>query len=103
VLPPHRLLPLHRQAAEAVGDLGASPAGIGHQLLQAGHVGAAAPFLLQAARTDAAIGAYRDALALIDTVRNDVREPERGPLLALRADMLLATGDAGPSSPTARR
>jgi DNA-binding SARP family transcriptional activator len=94
-LPPHRLLPLHRQAAEALRDLGASPARIGHQLLQAGDVGAAAPFLLQAARTDAAIGAYRDALALIDTVRNDVREPERGPLLALRADMLLATGDAG--------
>jgi DNA-binding SARP family transcriptional activator/tetratricopeptide (TPR) repeat protein len=94
-LPPHRLLPLHRRAAEALRDLGASPARIGHQMLQAGDVGAAAPFLLQAARTHAAIGAYRDALALIDTVRNDVRDPERGPLLALRADMLLATGDAG--------
>ena len=94
-LPPHRLLPLHRQAAEALRGLGASPARIGHQLLQAGDVGAAAPFLLQAARTDAAIGAYRDALELIDMVRQEVRDPERGPLLALRADMLLATGDAG--------
>ena len=94
-LPPHRLLPLHRRAAEALRELGASPARIGHQLLQAGDVGAAAPFLLQAARTDAAIGAYRDALALIDAVRPDVRDPERGPLLALRADMLVATGDAG--------
>ena len=94
-LPPHRLLPLHRQAAEALRGLGASPARIGHQLLQAGDVAAAAPFLLQAARTDAAIGAYRDALALIDAVRHDVRDPERGPLLALRADMLMATGDAG--------
>ena len=94
-LPPHRLLPLHRQAAEALRGLDASPARIGHQLLQAGDVGAAAPFLLQAARTDAAIGAYRDALALIDAVRQDVRDPERGPLLALRADMLMATGDAG--------
>ena len=75
--------------------LGASPARIGHQLLQAGDVGAAAPFLLQAARTDAAIGAYRDALAMIDAVRQDVRDPERGPVLALRADMLMATGDAG--------
>ncbi|MFL5911826.1 MAG: SARP family transcriptional regulator, partial [Gaiellaceae bacterium] len=63
--------------------------------LQAGDVGAAAPFLLQAARTDAAIGAYRDALALIEAVREDVPDPERAPLLALRADMLLATGDAG--------
>jgi DNA-binding SARP family transcriptional activator/tetratricopeptide (TPR) repeat protein len=94
-LPPHRLLPLHRQAAEALRGLGASPARIGYQLLQAGDVGAAAPFLLQAARTDAAIGAYRDALALIDTVRQEVRDPERGPMLALRADMLMATGDAG--------
>ena len=28
-------------------------------------------------------------------MRQDVRDPERGPLLALRADMLMATGDAG--------
>ena len=94
-IPPHRLLPLRRRAATALRELGASPARIGHQLLQAGDVGAAAPFLLQAARTDAAIGAYRDALAMIDAVRQDVRDPERGPVLALRADMLMATGDAG--------
>ena len=94
-LPPHRLLPLRRQAADTLRGLGASPARIGHQLLQAGDVAAAAPFLLQAARTDAAIGAYRDALALIDSVLQDVRDPERGPMLALRADMLMATGDAG--------
>jgi DNA-binding SARP family transcriptional activator len=94
-LPPHRLLPLHRRAAEALRGLSASPARIGHQLLQAGDVGAAAPILLQAARTEAAIGAYRDALSLIDAVRQDVRDPERAPLLALRADMLMATGDAG--------
>jgi DNA-binding SARP family transcriptional activator len=94
-LPPHQLLPLHRRAAEALRSLSASPARIGHQLLQAGDVRGAAPILLQAARTEAAIGAYRDALSLIDAVRQDVREPERGPLLALRADMLMATGDAG--------
>ena len=94
-LPPHRLLPLHRRAAEGLRGLGASPARIGHQLLQAGDVRAAAPFLLEAARTEAAIGAYRDALVLIDAVRQDVPGPERAPLLALRADMLMATGDAG--------
>jgi DNA-binding SARP family transcriptional activator len=94
-LPPHRLLPLHRRAAEALRGLSASPARIGHQLLQAGDVGAAAPILLQAARTEAAIGAYRDALSLIDAVRADAPDPERGPMLALRADMLMATGDAG--------
>ena len=69
-LPPHRLLPLHRRAAEAlqrprrVPLHGRSPAAGGRQ-----HHSAAAPFLLQAARTDAAIGAYRDALALIDAIR----------------------------------
>jgi DNA-binding SARP family transcriptional activator len=94
-LPPHRLLPLHRRAADALRGLSASPARIGHQLLQAGDVAAAAPILLQAARTEAAIGAYRDALSLIDAVRQDVGDPERGPLLALHADMLMATGDAG--------
>jgi len=94
-LPPHRLLPLHRRAAEGLRALQASPARIGHQLLQAGDVGAAGPFLLEAARTEAAIGAYRDALMLIDAVRQDVRDPERASLLALRADMLMATGDAG--------
>jgi DNA-binding SARP family transcriptional activator len=94
-LPPHRLLPLHRGAADGLRRLGASTARIGHQLLQAGDVGAAAPFLLEAARTEAAVGAYRDALVLIDAVRQDVQDPERAPLLALRADMLMATGDAG--------
>jgi len=94
-LPPHQLLPLRRQAATVLEDLGASPARIGHQLLQAGDVHPAAPFLLQAALAEAAIGAYRDALSLIDAVRIDVRGPERAPLLALRADMLMATGDAG--------
>jgi AAA ATPase domain/Bacterial transcriptional activator domain len=94
-LPPHRLLPLHRRAAEALLGLGASPARIGHQLLQARDLAAAAPFLLQAARANAAIGAYRDALTLIEMVRQDIRDPERGPMLALRADMLMAAGDAG--------
>jgi len=94
-LPPHRLLPIRRQAAEVLRGLGASPARIGHQLLQAGDVAAASPFLLKAARADAAIGAYRDALTLIDMVRQEIPDPERGPMLALRADMLMATGDAG--------
>ena len=47
-LPPHRLLPIRRQAAEVLRGLGASPARIGHQLLQAGDVAAASPFLLKA-------------------------------------------------------
>ena len=94
-LPPHRLLPLHRAAAESLTRLGASPARIGRQWLQAGDVGAAAPHLLRAARAEAAVGAHRDALELVDSVRADVGGPERGELLEIRADMLLAMGDAG--------
>ncbi|HEY5786883.1 MAG TPA: AAA family ATPase [Microlunatus sp.] len=93
-VPPHHRLRLHRQAADALRRLGASPARIGQQLLRASDVAAAAPFILQAARTDAAIGAYSDALALLEAIRADVPDAERGPLLALRADMLMATGDA---------
>jgi DNA-binding SARP family transcriptional activator len=94
-LPPHRLRALHRRAAKALRAVGASPARVGHQLLQAGDVGAAVPLLLKAARADAAIGAYQDALGLIDAVCQEAGDPERAALLALRADMLMATGDAG--------
>jgi DNA-binding SARP family transcriptional activator/tetratricopeptide (TPR) repeat protein len=92
---PHQLVRLRRKAAEVLQQLRGSPARIGHHLLQAGDVSAAAPFLLQAARADAAVGAYRDALSLIEAICHDVTGEERGSLLSLRADMLLATGDAG--------
>ena len=94
-LPPHRLQPLHRAAADSLLALGASSARVGHQLLQAADPRAAAPYLLRAARTEASVGAYRDALDLLEAVRHEVESPERGPLLALRADLLMAAGDAG--------
>ena len=73
--------PLHRRARRRPCASSAPPRrGSPTSCSQAGDVGAAAPYLLQAARTDGrASGAYRDALALIDAVRQDVRGPERGP------------------------
>ena len=56
--PPNRLI-----------ELGASAARIGHHLLESGAAADAVPYLLRAAETEAAVGAYRDALALVDAVR----------------------------------
>ena len=60
---------IHRDAASRLVELGASPARIGHHLLAAGAGAEAVPYLLRAAETEAAVGAYRDALALVDAVR----------------------------------
>ena len=60
---------IHRDAASRLIGLGASSARIGHHLLHAGEATEAVPYLLRAAETDAAVGAYRDALALVDAIR----------------------------------
>ena len=61
--------------------LGASPARIGHHLLQSGDVNAAVPHLLAAAEVEAAVGAYRDSLDLVDSVRPYAAGAERARLL----------------------
>jgi DNA-binding SARP family transcriptional activator/RecA/RadA recombinase len=85
----------HRQAAATLQRLGRSPARIGHHLVQAGQPAGAVPWILTAAETEAALGAYRDALATLDTVRSSASGAERSRLLALRADLLSACGDLG--------
>jgi tetratricopeptide (TPR) repeat protein len=74
--------------------LGASPARIGHHLLAAGDSAAAVPYILRAAETEAAVGAYRDALALVDSIRRVAGDGDGPRALALRADLLAALGDA---------
>lgn len=91
--PPHRRRQLHRDAAVRLAALGASPARIGHHLLCAGDAAEAAPHVLRAARTDAAMGAYRDALDLVDSVRAAATGDDLAQLLHLRADLLVAVGD----------
>jgi DNA-binding SARP family transcriptional activator len=93
-VPPHRQRLLHRACAQRLERLGASPARVGHHLLAAGDTAAAVPHVLRAAETEAAVGAYRDALALVDSVRHVATGADRAQALALRADLLAATGDA---------
>jgi DNA-binding SARP family transcriptional activator/tetratricopeptide (TPR) repeat protein len=100
-LPLHRRQRIHREAAERLEALGASPARVGHHLVEAGEALRAVPFLLAAAETEAAIGAYRDALALVDAVRPNATGSSRARLLVLRADLLMALGD--PSAVSAYR
>jgi DNA-binding SARP family transcriptional activator/tetratricopeptide (TPR) repeat protein len=92
-LPPHRRRLIHRHAADRLAALGASPARVGHHLLEAGDAGRAASHLLQAAESAAAVGAYRDALDTLEPIRAHVAADDRPRLLALRADLLLAVGD----------
>ncbi len=92
-LPPHRRRRIHRDAAERLIELGASAARVAHHLLESGDAGDAVPYLLRAAETDAAIGAYRDALALVDAVRPHATGTNRTTALSLRGDLLNALGD----------
>jgi DNA-binding SARP family transcriptional activator len=85
----------HRRAADTLQRLGRSPARIGRHLVEAGRQAEAVPWVLTAAETEAALGAYRDALATLDTVRSSASGEERARLLALRADLLNACGDLG--------
>jgi DNA-binding SARP family transcriptional activator/tetratricopeptide (TPR) repeat protein len=92
-VPPHRRRGIHRDAAVRLIELGASSARIGHHLLEAGATADAVPYLLRAAETEAAVGAYRDALALVDVVRLHATGSHRATALSLRGDLLNAIGD----------
>jgi DNA-binding SARP family transcriptional activator len=92
-LPPYRQRQIHRDAASRLIELGASAARIGHHLLQSGAPIDAVPYLLRAAETEAAVGAYRDALALVEAVRPHATGAQRAAALSLRGDLLNALGD----------
>jgi DNA-binding SARP family transcriptional activator len=92
-VPPHRRRLIHRDAARRLIELGASPARIGHHLLESGAAAEAVPYLLRAAETEAAVGAYRDALRLVDAVRPHATGADRAAALAMRGDLLNAMGD----------
>jgi hypothetical protein len=92
-VPPHRQRRIHRDAANRLIEQDASPARIGHHLLQSGATADAVPYLLRAAETEAAVGAYRDALLLVDAVRPHATGAHRATALSLRADLLNAMGD----------
>ena len=92
-VPPHRRRRIHRDAAGRLIELHASPARIGHHLLHSGASSDAVPYLLRAAETEAAVGAYRDSLTLVDAVRPHATGAHRATALSLRGDLLNAIGD----------
>ncbi len=103
-VPPHRRRRIHRDAASRLIELQASAARIGHHLLQSGAPADAVPYLLRAAETEAAVGAYRDALALVDcgSAARHGSPPRHGAVVARRPAQRDRRPD-GRHRPTARR
>ena len=91
-LPPHRQRAIHRDAARQLAALGASDARVGFHLLRAGDPEAVA-YLLRAAEGEATIGAYRDALALVESVGDRASTEQLARIATLRGDLLFALGD----------
>jgi DNA-binding SARP family transcriptional activator/tetratricopeptide (TPR) repeat protein len=92
-VPAHRRASIQRDVAERIAQLGGSPVRLAHLFLAAGLPSRAVPYVVRAVETAGALGAYRDALALVDAVR-DHADPEDLPrLLARRGDLLQALGD----------
>lgn len=93
-LQPARRREVHLRTAQALA--GAPPdqrgvaARVAHHLLEAGSTTEAVPWVLRSAETHAAVGAYQDALAELDTVRDAAAGGDLDLLLTLRADLFMA-------------
>jgi DNA-binding SARP family transcriptional activator/tetratricopeptide (TPR) repeat protein len=94
-LPPHQEPAARRAVAEALVRTNAAPGRVAWQYLKAGLPNKAVSYALPAVDTAGALGAYRDALALLDAVRPHAGPTELPKLLARRGDLLLALGDPG--------
>ena len=92
-MPPFVELSARREVAEQLAAMGAPPSRVAHQFLAAGLPSRAVPSVLRAVETAGALGAYRDALTLIDGVRRHAGSQDLPRLLARRGDLLLALGD----------
>lgn len=91
-IPPHRLPAVNREIAHRLAEMGAPPARVARHLIAGGDQRAAVPHVVVAVSTLGALGAYRDALDLIDAVLDHATGEQRGHLLARRGDLLMATG-----------
>ncbi|MFZ2012732.1 MAG: AAA family ATPase [Nocardioides sp.] len=92
-VPSHRRAAILRDVAERMAELGGSPVRLAHLFIAAGLYSRAVPYALRAADTSGALGAYRDALTLIDAVRDHTSADELPRLLTRRGDLLQALGD----------
>jgi DNA-binding SARP family transcriptional activator/tetratricopeptide (TPR) repeat protein len=93
-LPRHVRRRIHEDTASRLAVTGAEPARIAYHLLAAGRDQAAVPWLERAAMEAGALGSYNDGLRLATDAAAGAEPGDRARLLALRADMLYATGDA---------
>jgi DNA-binding SARP family transcriptional activator/tetratricopeptide (TPR) repeat protein len=97
-LPRHRRRQIHADTAARLAGSATRPARVAYHLLQAGKEQAAVPWLERAALEAAALGAYSDGLRLATDALARAGPDDRAGLLALRADMLYATGDPAAGS-----
>ncbi len=93
-LRPSELKDAHLRAAVTLEALGSAPGRISHHLVQAGKSNEAVPWLLRAAQTSAALGAYAEALDALAHVVPHAHGVDLTAALALRADVLVASADS---------
>jgi tetratricopeptide (TPR) repeat protein len=92
-MPAHEAARARALVAERLAALGAAPSRVAHQFIAGGLPARAAPYVRQAIENAGALGAYRDALTLVDSVRDHAGAEDRATLLARRGDLLFALGD----------
>jgi tetratricopeptide (TPR) repeat protein len=92
-MPPATQSAARVEVARELARLGAPPGRIAHQYLAAGQPRQAIPYVLPAVETAGALGAYRDALTLVDGVCEYATGEMLGHLMARRGDLLTALGD----------
>lgn len=92
-IPSHRRAAVLRDVAERMEGLGGPPSRLAHLFLSAGLHSRAVPYVVRAVETSGALGAYRDALTMIDAVRDHAPPDVLPHLLARRGDLLQALGD----------
>jgi DNA-binding SARP family transcriptional activator/tetratricopeptide (TPR) repeat protein len=92
-LPPHERSRGHQRVAEALSALEHPPGQVAHHYLAAGLASRAVPYVVRAVEIAGALGAYRDALTLVDGVRRQAGPEHLPVLLSRRADLLMALGD----------
>jgi len=92
-MPPVLLATARRDVAARLSELGAPPARVAHQYIAAGLPSRAVPYVVRAVESAGALGAYRDALGLIEAVRSHAGPADLPRLLSRRGDLLMALGD----------
>jgi DNA-binding SARP family transcriptional activator/tetratricopeptide (TPR) repeat protein len=94
-VPPHERSRGHQRVAEALARLDRPPRQVAHHYLAGGLPSRAVPYAVQAVEIAGALGAYRDALTLVDGVRDHAGPDHLPGLLARRGDLLMSLGEPG--------